>query len=763
MTQPLLVKESGSRSQGIVDAGPRRCSARFGAARWGALTALLSWLAVSFAGYAQQQPEIIIRSLTDDSFVEFDPDTGLAVATNGVIVTYDNAILTANRASVNQQTTEVVADGRVRIQQGDQVWVGEHLRYNFRTRQMEAEQFRTGKPPVFAAGEELRGDLSNQVYHARNAYVTTDDVARPGEKVRAKSITIVPGESITARHALLYVGNVPVMYLPYYSRKLGLRTSGFNFVPGYRSRYGGFLLGTYSWFPNETFDAALHGDYRQKRGFGGGPDVNLHLDRWGEMTASYYYLRDRDPEENDDGYDIPSDRYRLNFGYNATPFTNLNLKGVARYQSDELVLRDFFESEYRRNPQPNTFAEVTRLWSDFSLDVYAQPRLNDFFETVERLPDVRLTAFRQQLGPTPLYYESETSAGYYRRRFAESTNSFAGTNNFEAARADTFHQLTLPHTFFGWLNVTPRAGGRFTYYSEASGPGGTNNEVTREVFNTGAEVSVKASRLWPTATNSLLALDGLRHIVQPAVNYVYVPAPSHRPPELPQFDYELSSLRLLPIDFPDYNAIDAIDSQNVLRLGLRNRLQTKRRGQLENLLYWDLYTDWRLNPRSDQDTFSDLYSDLVFRPRSWLTLESQLRYDMNDGGWRLAIHNLTLQPSDRWSWAIGHWYLRDDLTGAPTATSEDESLLRNALFFKLNENWAFRAAHYYDVREGRMEEQDYSVYRDLRSWTAGLTFRLRDERDGPDDYTVAFTFSVKAMPRYALGSDAVRPSQLLGY
>jgi lipopolysaccharide assembly outer membrane protein LptD (OstA) len=724
-------------------------------------TVALCAVAVPLTTRAQQEPQVIIQSLATDSYVEFEEATGLAVATNGVLIKYDNAVLTADRASVNPQTTEVVADGRVRIQQGDTVWVGEHIRYNFRTRRIEAEQFRTGKPPVFAAGEELRGDLSNQVYTAKNAYITTDDVARPGEKVRAKSITIIPGKSVKARHALVYLGNMPVLYLPYYSKKLDRNLSGFDFTPGYRSRYGAFLLSTYSWFPSEEFDAALHADYRDKRGWGVGPDVNLHLKRWGEASMSYYYLRDRDPTEDDNGYSIPDDRYRLNFGYNATPFTNLNLKGVANYQSDELILHDFFESEYRQDPQPKTFAEITKLWDNFSLDLYTQPRLNEFFETVERLPDVRLTSFRQPIGPTPLYYESETSAGYYRRRFAESTNNLAGTNNFSAARADTYHQLTLPHTFFGWLNVAPRAGGRFTYYSKATGPGGTNNEAYRGVFNTGAEVSFKASRLWSGTTNTLLDLDGLRHIVEPSVNYVYVPTPNDRPPDLPQFDYELPSLRLLPIEYPDYNSIDSIDSQNVVRFGLRNKLQTKREGKVQNLLYWDLYTDWRLNPRDDQETFADLYSDLIFRPRSWITLESQLRYDLNDHRWRMSVHNLTVQPSDRWSWAIGHWLLREDL--AASTTGDDDNLIRGTLFCKLSENWAFRTAHYYDLERGRMEEQDYTVYRDLRSWTAGLTLRLRENSDNSDDYTIAFTFSVKAQPRFSLGSDSVRPSQLLGY
>ena len=65
----------------------------------------------------------------------------------------------------------------------------------------------------------------------------------------------------------------------------------------------------------------------------------------------------------------------------------------------------------------------------------------------------------------------------------------------------------------------------------------------------------------------------MRHIIQPSVNYVYVPDPNVRPSELPQFDTEIPSLRLLPINFPDYNSIDAIDSQSVLRLVLSQGLR----------------------------------------------------------------------------------------------------------------------------------------------------------------------------------------------
>jgi hypothetical protein len=516
----------------------------------------------------------------------------------------------------------------------------------------------------------------------------------------------------------------------------------------------------------DELDGALHLDYRQRRGVGLGPDANFHLGRWGEGTLRYYYLHDDDPNASVSSLTnaLPTNRQRVSLGYQATPFTDLSVRSMVRWQSDIAVSHDYFESDYRQNPQPSTFVEADKLWQNFSLDLYVQPRVNDFLETVERLPDLRLTGFRQQVFQTPIYYESESSAGYYERRFAESNALFAavgpfGTNDYSAARADTYHQLLLPETFFGWLNVTPRVGGRFTYYSHATGPGATTDDIYRGVFNTGAEVSFKASRVWNGARSELFDVDGLRHIIEPSLNYVFVPTPNRAPPQLPQFDSELPSLRLLPLDFPDYNSIDSIDSQNVLRLGLRNKLQTKRNNDVENLLNCEVFTDWRIKPRPDQGTFADIYSDIDFKPRSWITLSSETRFGMDDRRWREANHTLTLSPDTRWSWVVGHRYLRSDPT---LGRDSGNNTILSSLYYRFNENWAARLQHRFEARDGQLEEQYYTVYRDFRSWTAGLTFRVRESRIGPTDYGVALTVSLKALPRFKLGDDQNKPTLLLG-
>jgi hypothetical protein len=195
---------------------------------------------------------------------------------------------------------------------------------------------------------------------------------------------------------------------------------------------------------------------------------------------------------------------------------------------------------------------------------------------------------------------------------------------------------------------------------------------------------------------------------------------------------------------------------------LHNKLQTKRDGQVVNLVNWDLYTDWRLQPNPNQTTFADLYSDLVVKPRSWLTLESLTRYDVEDGQWRMSLTTVTVQPSHQWSWTIGQFYLRDDFSSSPTAWGQGYNLFTSTIHYRLNENWGLRGSHGFEARTGQLQEQAYSIYHDMRSWTAALTFRVLDNVNGKQDYSVAFTFSLKIAPRYGLGTDTGRSAWLWG-
>ena len=729
---------------------------------------------LALTAIAQEEPSWEMEALsrimpgTTVGKLEYDQINKTWNGTNGVYVSYGKETLTADSATWDMATGEVAADGHVRIESGGGLWVGDHVRYNFKTRRMQSESFRTGRWPVYASGKGLTGDGSNQVYVAENALVTTDDLADPGFQIRASHIRIIPHKTVEMWNAVFYAEGVPVFYFPYYTRTLGPHANHYTPVPGYDSLNGAFLLSTYHWYLGDTADGKIHVDYRSLRGLGAGPDANLHLDQWGQFGLKYYYTHDQRPNTSTNAFpqygNIPNDRQLFKFTWLATPATNLYLKALINYQSDPLVMHDFRQGDYSANPQPNTFVEADKTWDNWSLNALTTPRINSFFNQVERLPDVKLTGFQQQVLDTPVYYDSESSAGWYRQFVTYTNGLYPGTNGFyanSAARADTYHQLTLPWTFFHWLNVTPRVGGRVTYYSSQNITNGApNGDVTREVFNTGIGTSFKASQLWANATNGFLQVNGLRHIIVPSANYVYVPNPSTPPGKLPQFDGEQPSLLELPLTFPDYNNIDSIGSQNAIRFGLRNTLQTKRDGVLDKVLDWNLQLDWRLDPAAGQNSLNDLYSEFAFKPRTWLTAESQTRYDLDYGNLNLAFEQVTFAPNDRWSLGLGYWYLRGGTWGNSTWT--ENNIITSSFFVRVGDNWGGRVTQNYNIVTERLQDQQFTLYRDLRSWTSALSFRVANNTGSAVDITVAVVFSLKASPSLGVGEDVANRYRLLG-
>ncbi|MFN0066510.1 MAG: LPS-assembly protein LptD [Limisphaerales bacterium] len=699
---------------------------------------------------------IRIQSLTPGFQGEFDLQTGNIAFANGVLVTYGDTTLTAQRMQVNPNTREALAEGGVQLRRGAAIWFGDRLEYNFDTRAAAAKNLVVGNGNLFLRADELATTSvsgTNVTYSLGNAFLTTDDVEQPGYRVRAQSMTLTE-DRVSADNATLLVGNLPVLWFPSYSRQLEQHRVYSVHLPGYRSRYGAYLLNSLFFPVTPGVQGSVALDGYARRGVGLGAGLTYDLPHFGTGLAQGYYISDgEEPVDPNTGETVDSDRYRVRFEHAVSLRPELTAKAAVRYWSDLYVERDFFESQYRENVQPQTFLEVQQQWENFTLNAVASPRVNDFFETVERLPDVRLRGLRQQIGSSPLYYESDNSLAYLRRQFAYDTQP-----DYEAFRADTMQQVLLPQTLFGWLHVTPRAAGRFTHYGETDGL--ELEEQSRWVFNTGAEVSARASRTWSNAENRFWAVNGLRHIVEPSVNYAYTPAPDANPLELPQFDRLVPSLRPLPISFPDYHAIDSVDAQNVLRFGLRNQLQTRRDDGIADLVDWALLMDWRVDPdeEQDQDDFGDLYNELDFQPRDWLLVTSEVRFDPNDGVLVEAATYATLLPGDSWSFAFGHRYLDGDLFGGI-----GDNLVTTRVTWKLSNNWAFRMSHAVEMEDGVLEEQYYTLYRDLRSFTVALTARLRDSRDAePDDFTIGFSISLKAFPRFGRGEDSERPEVLIG-
>ena len=100
----------------------------------------------------------------------------------------------------------------------------------------------------------------------------------------------------------------------------------------------------------------------------------------------------------------------------------------------------------------------------YTITAIARFQANEFFETTERLPEIALDIKRHALFGSPIFYEGETSFADLRLAFPDGS----GFEDYEqSVWIDTFHQLTYPNTYFGWLSVVPRVGFRATYYDQS--------------------------------------------------------------------------------------------------------------------------------------------------------------------------------------------------------------------------------------------------------------------------------------------------------
>ena len=202
-------------------------------------------------------------------------------------------------------------------------------------------------------------------------------------------------------------------------------------------------------------------------------------------------------------------------------------------------------------------------------------------------------------------------------------------------------------------------------------------------------------------------------------------------------------------DLPMFTAVDDIRSWNIARVGMLNRLQTKRNqgtfGWFELNTFFDTYLD---DPEFDRD-FSNLFNNLTWYPLPWLTafVNSQIPVFNQETDFTEVTSALTFMPFKNFQFSIGNYYLSDH------PFFVDSNLISLGTYTRLGENWGFSTSHRFEATDSTLEIQQYQVYRDLSAWTASFGGIVRDSRRGDDEWGVVMSFTLKAFPRVTLPID----------
>ena len=102
-------------------------------------------------------------------------------------------------------------------------------------------------------------------------------------------------------------------------------------------------------------------------------------------------------------------------------------------------LNDYFNTRYDTVLEPATYLSLEQQFDRATVSAYSTFRVNDFYTQLERLPEVRVDFQRQELFGG-LYYQGESSLGYYRTKWRDFDRPRIYGNRVEPKDYDSFRR-----------------------------------------------------------------------------------------------------------------------------------------------------------------------------------------------------------------------------------------------------------------------------------------------------------------------------------
>ncbi len=700
-----------------------------------------------FAETAKDSPMII-----NGDNVEYSADSKEVVATGNIDVTYKGTKLTCNKLKVNMQTKEGLAEGNARIEDAKGVVTGEKIVYDFanKTGIIYNADFRAN--PYFGKANKVE-KLSDSEFVCKRGYFTTCNLDHPHYRFASKKISMFPGDKMRAEKTTLYLGTIPIIYLPRFNYSIKEPILHVQVEPGTRKDWGQYILNTWRYNLTDNANLRVFLDYRTKLGLAEGFDLNYKTPAVGKGDFKFYYINEKaaDLPTGIEGAPTEFQRYFLRWRHkwNIDPRTNVVAEFYKisdqrwKYENSPAgnlnahnILQDYFFREYEKDSQPLSYALFHHGFNYSSLDVLLQMRTNHWFNQIEKLPEINYNLPSLQLGETPFYFEDSTQFGTYNVKGTGMGNDLTNT------RLDTTNKLALPMKI-AFMQFKPFVASRQTYYDKgANGQTG----IIRTIFSAGADMSTKFYHIYNIKTNALgLDINGLRHIITPTIGYLYT-----HPPTIPN-----SNIKQI-------DAVDSVNRGNTIALSLSNKLQTKRKGQSVDFVDLLITTDVVLNPKTGDNAFltpqageslKDNFSDILFKlkvlPFSWMRMEGDATFEHSDhtninyNKFSLANYDLIFDLGKERSFSIGQRYERK---GKNEVTAN--------FYWRLNPKWKFSIYQRYNFKQSTAlergsQEQQFTLTRDLHCWDLDISLNKKEETGT----TIFFTFRLKAFPENEFGFD----------
>ncbi len=736
----------------------------------------------------------MVDILADDIDTWLENDVRVIVAIGNVRIKKDNETLNADNVilyfdqekdekgkSAKQIYKEVYAEGNVTLRRNDDLIIAEKIFENIKEEKglfVKSTVSSVLKPPVsrmqmpaFVSGDEIKNTKGN--YEVKDGGFSLCSYGHPHYRFKFSKLRIIKTEErsiLTAKNNVFKIGNIPIMYFPYLNFNLKRNPKRLQeWNTGRTSRFGRFATTDWdlygfgfgekmSGWSNLTFSA----DLMELRGPAAGLDFNYKRPNYYGLANTYYV-------NDDDEFDInnvPVDsknrghflwRHRQMLSNNWTADVEISHVG------DRSYFREYFQQEFKLKKDRNTLFYLKKLSGNRGITFLAEHQLRTYDTLVdsvrlsrknESFPELKYRIIGEPLRNGKLNFTSETALVYQNRVFdrispLKAETNFLGRGELltaervfdraparldpeETVRLDTFSMLNAPFRFMN-LRFNPFIGLRLTGYSESvkldpvtqrNAGGGTPR--VRAAIPIGINTSTTLSRTY-SVYNKFLNINRLRHIMTPELLFNFTPIVTQNPEDLNQFD-----------------GIDAIDTFQSVKLGLRNRLQTKRGepGKEKTVDIVDLNTELNLFPGSaglnrQRDDYVAWYFKIKVTDNLSILSEGN-EFNLRKGGVDIFNLGILYANSPKWRISLANRYI--DNTSS-TVLFASTLALNEKWSVNFTEQFAFRTEEKDAIGRGTdFENQSLfsaaSITRSFHDWIATMSINQIGTRE--DDNIVNF-------------------------
>ena len=376
-------------------------------------------------------------------YISWSEDLSIVMGKGKVKLEYKDVQIETENVRIDLNTSELLAWDKVNFRLKVRRIEGENLRYNLEKGEGTI-QHPSGKEGLFFYRAE-EAFFSSEIIELRKAYFTTCDLSLPHYKITADKISIRLEDEIVMSNVTFSLGNIPVFWLPFFVQYL--REENRFILPSFGySDFAGWSVQTgYYFYASPFFQAKLHLDYKEKKGWAEGIDISYRL-KGGNGNLSTYFIKEKDTQE---------ERWLVRLEHQQSFSNSTSLKLRLTRLSDKDFLKDYFAQEYQ-----TAYLYLAHRGFGYNASILAQPALNPVFEkgSIERLPQFKLNFDSQRIGES--YLNSE--------EVIEITNFKKDDKSI--LRADGFLDISSVWTDFAYFKLRPRVGYHlFGYWYEREG------------------------------------------------------------------------------------------------------------------------------------------------------------------------------------------------------------------------------------------------------------------------------------------------------